>query len=110
LLSEIKKIRFKIGEETFEIPEDLVEEAKKRAKEVFGPNPPCVICGKESEFCILPRPLRPNTLIEDLHRQHLFSALPVLPCFCNRHSNEEISEWFKKKGINLEIKRGESGG
>jgi len=108
-LSEIKKIRFKIGEETFEIPEDLMETAKKRAKEAFGPNPPCVICGKESEFCIMPRPLQHDTWLEDLVRQETFYALPAsgLIFFCNEHSNEEISGWFKKKGINLEIK-GES--
>jgi len=83
------------------------EELMNRTREAWGPNPPCVICGEESEFCILPRPLQPETWIEDLYRQHIFSMLPVMPCFCNKHSDEEISEWFKKRGIDLkvEIKR-----
>jgi len=54
----------------------LKEELINRNKEAWGPNPPCVICGEESEFCIGPRPLQPETWIEDLYWKHLFSMLP----------------------------------
>ena len=87
-MSNIKEVQFKIGDKTYTFPKDFIEELKRKTREAFGPNPPCVICGEESEFCIGPRPLQPETWIEDLYWQHLFSMLPVMPCFCNKHSDE----------------------
>jgi len=106
MVGKIKKLRFRIGNRTFEIPEEVIEEMRRKMRELFGPNPPCEICGKESTICISPRPMQPETWIEDLARQIEFGErFPLGAFFCDGHSDEEISEWFRKRGVRLNLRR-----
>jgi hypothetical protein len=81
----------------------LLEEVKKWTRETYGPYPPCLICGNESNFTIQPKPMQPKTWLEDLKRQVEFNQrFPIGLWICDKHSDQEIKEWLKKRGIKFE--------
>ena len=85
----------------FPLLEEMVQMAKAVIKKEFGPEPPCLICGKESTKLVVPQPLqvkRIDHLLEDLTREQIFTyCFPLGATFCGDHTDEEIMTFIKKR-------------
>jgi hypothetical protein len=94
----------KMSENTEKRLEAIKADMLKEMRRLFGPYPPCLICGCESEFVILPSGWKSldAPFLEDLKRIVTFNgAFPIGAWFCKKHSDKEIEMFAKKKGINL---------
>jgi len=85
----------------------LTDDMLKEVRRIYGPCfPPCLICGSESDFAILPKGIQSIDIpfLEDLKRIVTFQgAFPSGAWFCKKHSNKEIDDFAKKKGVNLKL-------